>query len=119
VAAGTHLSEFRGRDCGFQDLKARLDRAELLAAIAWRVVGLLHARLAKVPDRHRPHYSPAARFEILEIRNLLGWNQHRAATEFLVSDNTISNWKRDQSPESTRHEAALRHRRQHPGDRPT
>jgi DNA-binding transcriptional regulator YiaG len=50
--------------------------------------------------RHRPHYSPAARFEILELRNLLGWNQHRAAIQFLVSDNTISNWERDQSPES-------------------
>ena len=100
VTAGTHLSEFRGRDGGFQDLKARLDRAELLASVAWRVVGLLHTRLAKVPDRHRPHYAPAARFEILEIRNLLGWNQHRAATQFLVSDNTISNWERDQSPGS-------------------
>jgi transcriptional regulator with XRE-family HTH domain len=100
VAAGTYLSEFRGRDGGFQDLKARLDRAELLTSIAWQVVGLLHTRLAKVPDRHRPHYSPAARFEILELRNLLGWNQHRAAIQFLVSDNTISNWERDQSPES-------------------
>jgi len=100
VAAGTHLSEFRGRDGGFQDLKARLDRAELLASIAWRVVNLLHARLAKVPDRHRPHYSPAARFEILEIRHLLGWNQSRAAKQFLVSEGTISNWERDQSPQS-------------------
>lgn len=98
VAAGTHLSEFRGRDGGFQDLKARLDRAEFLASVAWRVVGLLHTRLAKVPDRHRPHYTPAARFEILEIRNLLAWNQSRTATQFLISDNTISNWERDQSP---------------------
>jgi hypothetical protein len=72
----------------------------LLASIAWRVVALLQARLAKVPDRHRPHCSPAARFEILEIRNLLGWNQSRAVTQFLVSDNTISNWDRDHSPES-------------------
>jgi transcriptional regulator with XRE-family HTH domain len=42
----------------------------------------------------------AARFEILEVRSLLGWNQQRAARQFLVSDNTISNWERDQSPES-------------------
>lgn len=100
VAASTHLSEFRGRDGGFDDLKARLDRAELLASVAWRVVALLHARLSRVPDRRRPHYSPAARFEILEIRNLLGWNQSRTASQFLVSDNTISNWERDQSPSS-------------------
>jgi transcriptional regulator with XRE-family HTH domain len=100
VAAGTHLSEFRGRDGGYQDLKARLDRAEILTSVAWRVVGLLHTRLARVPERRRPHYSPAARFEILEIRNLLGWNQSRAASQFLVSDNTISNWERDQSPQS-------------------
>lgn len=100
VAAGTHLSEFRGRDGGYQDLKARLDRAEVLASVAWRILGLLQARLRKVPDRHRPHYSPAARFEILEIRNLLGWNQARTAEQFLVTDNTIGNWERDQSPES-------------------
>ena len=100
VAAGTHLSQFRGRDGGYDDLKARLDRAELLNSVAWRIVGLLHERLRKVPERHRPHYSPAARFEILEIRNLMGWNQSRAAEQFLVADNTIGNWERDQSPES-------------------
>ncbi|MBX7184239.1 MAG: DDE-type integrase/transposase/recombinase [Vicinamibacteria bacterium] len=100
VAAGTHLGTFRGRDGGYEDLKAQLDRAELLASIAWRVVGILQARLRKLPDRHRPHYSPAARFEILEIRSLLGWNQSRTAEQFLVSDNTIGNWEHDQSPES-------------------
>jgi len=100
VAAGTHLSQFRGRDGGYQDLKARLDRAELLTAVAWRVVGILQARLGKVHERRRPHYSPAARFEILEIRNLLGWNQTHTANQFLVSENTIGNWERDQSPAS-------------------
>ncbi len=100
VAAGTHLSEFRGRDGGYQDLKAQLDRAELLTAVAWRVVGVLQARLGKVHERRRPHYSPAARFEILEIRSLLGWNQTHTANQFLVSENTIGNWERDQSPES-------------------
>lgn len=100
VAAGTHLGAFRGRDGGYEELKARLDRAELLASLAWRVVGILQARLRKVPDRHRPHYSPAARFEILEIRSLLGWNQSRTAEQFLVADNTIGNWERDPSPES-------------------
>lgn len=100
VAAGTHLGEFRGRDGGYQDLKAQLDRAELLTAVAWRVAGILQARLGKVQERRRPHYSPAARFEILEIRNLLGWNQTHTASQFLVSENTIGNWERDQSPES-------------------
>ena len=98
VAAGTHLGEFRGRDGGYEDLKARLDRAELLSSVAWRVVDILQARLRKVPDRHRPHFSPAARFEILEIRSVLGWNQSRTAEQFLVADNTIGNWERDQSP---------------------
>lgn len=30
----------------------------------------------------------------------MGWNQSRAAEQFLVADNTIGNWERDQSPES-------------------
>lgn len=51
-------------------------------------------------ERPRPHHPPAARCEVLEIRNLLGSNQARAADQFLVSENTISNWERDQSPES-------------------
>ena len=79
---------------------SQIDRAELLMAVAWRVVAILQARLRKVPERRRPHYSPAARFEILEIRNLLGWNQTRTADEFLVSENTIGNWERDQSKEN-------------------
>jgi hypothetical protein len=90
---------FRGRDGGFADLKARLDRTEAIAAIAWRVVALLQARLQKVPDRHRPHYSPAARFEILEIRHLMAWNQARTAEQFLVATNTIANWDPEQNPE--------------------
>jgi len=100
VAAGTHLSTFRGRDDGYEDLKARLDRAEAIANVAWRVVARLHARLKKVPERRRPHYSPAARFEVLEIRSLMAWNQERAADQFLVVANTVSNWERDQAPES-------------------
>lgn len=51
-------------------------------------------RLDKIPDRHRPYYTPAQRFRILEIKSLLGWNTEIAATTFRVCPNTISNWER-------------------------
>jgi len=77
---------------------ARLKEAEVRADLAWQMVEILGARLDKVPDRHRPHYTPAHRFQILEIKNLLAWNRDFAARMFRVCSNTISNWERVADP---------------------
>jgi hypothetical protein len=52
----------------------------------------------KIPERRRPFYTPSQRFRILEIKNLLGWNQGRAAQVFRVCVNTIANWEAHADP---------------------
>jgi len=61
---------------------------------------MLGTRLDKIPDRHRPYYSPAHRFRILEIKNFLGWNREVAARLFRICPNTLSNWEKHADPDS-------------------
>ncbi|HEV8254043.1 MAG TPA: hypothetical protein VGQ78_04765, partial [Vicinamibacteria bacterium] len=98
LAAGTQLRQWRGSREPLSDLHARLQQAELQARLAWDVVEILSHRLAKIPDRRRPHYSPSHRFRILEIKNLLGWSREVAARVFLVCANTLSNWECSADP---------------------
>jgi hypothetical protein len=75
-------------------LHARLQQAELQARLAWEVVEIPSRRLAKIPERRRPHYCPPHRFRILELKSLLGWSREVAAQVFLVCSNTLFNWER-------------------------
>jgi hypothetical protein len=98
LAAGTQLRQWRGSREPLNDLHARLQQAELQARLAWDVVEILSHRLAKIPDRRRPHYSPSHRFRILELKSLLGWSREVAAQVFLVCSNTLFNWERSADP---------------------
>ena len=62
-------------------LSARREAAEILGK-----------RWDRVPDRHRPHYTPEQRFRILQIKSLLGLSQREAAKLFRVSTETIGRW---------------------------
>jgi len=64
------------------------------------VLDIRGARLDKIPDRHRPCFTPSQRFQILEIKNLLGWNRNLIARLFRVCSNTISNWEEQADPVS-------------------
>src|SRR5262249_35789178 len=79
---------------------AQLKEADLRARLAWSIVEILGSRLDKIPDRQRPHFTPAQRFRILEIKALLGWNRDIAARLFRVCPNTISNWEKQADPVS-------------------
>jgi transposase InsO family protein len=98
LAAGTHLRQLRNLDDPLARMQARLEEAQLHARLAWEIVELLSSRFRRIPERHRPHYSPAQRFRALEIRSLLGWSRELAARVFLVCSNTISNWERSADP---------------------
>jgi hypothetical protein len=100
LATGIHLRALRGHADPLVRLQARLEEAELKARVSLEVAGTLAARFGKIPERHRPYYSPAQRFRILEIRSLLGWNTKDTAQSFLVCPNTILNWERSADPES-------------------
>jgi len=91
MAVGCLLRDLRATNDPLAEAQARLQEAELRARLAWQIVEILGARLDKIPDRHRPYFTPAQRFQILEIKNLLGWNEDETAHLFRVCSNTISN----------------------------
>jgi DNA-binding transcriptional regulator YiaG len=94
LATGIHLRSARGHDDPLTKLQAKLEEAELRARLAGEIAEILGARLRKIPERHRPYFTPAQRFRILEIRSLLGWSAPQVAKVFLVRPNTILNWER-------------------------
>jgi transposase InsO family protein len=100
VATGTHLRHLRDSRDPLTTLQARLEEAELRAHLAWEAASLLRSRFAKIPEKHRPYFTPAARFRILEIKNLLAWNGHDTARFFLLCPNTIHNWEAAARPDS-------------------
>lgn len=98
LATGAHLRVLRDQGDPLTILQARLEEAELKARLAWELAELLAARLAKLPERRRPFYSPAQRFRILEIKNLLAWSADETARVVLVCTNTILNWEKSADP---------------------
>lgn len=98
LAAGRHLREARAHDDPLRHLHVRLEETQLQARLAWECVDLLRARLGKIPDQNRPYYTPAQRFQILEIKRLLGWTRAETAAVFRVCPSTISNWEGQVQP---------------------
>ena len=98
LAVGSFLREMRGSRDPLVEATALLEEADLRAAIAWDIVDLLGARLDRIPDRRRPHYTPSQRFRILQIRSLLGWSRDVAARAFRICPNTLSNWEKHADP---------------------
>lgn len=49
-------------------------------------------RLLRIPAARRPHYSPAARLAILELKAARGWSLAQTAERFQVTAATISSW---------------------------
>ena len=99
LATGTHLRTLRGHPDPLLGLQGRVEEAELKARASIEVAETLASRFRKIPERQRPHYSPAQRFRILEIRSLLGWNAKDTALAFLVCPSTILNWENAADPE--------------------
>jgi len=99
LATGTHLRKLRAQHDPLAKLQARLEDSELRARLAGETADILAARFSKVPERHRPYFTPAQRFRILEMRSLLAWSAQEAARVFLVCPNTILNWENAADPE--------------------
>jgi len=98
LATGTHLRQLRETDDPLLTMQAQLEEARLHARLSAEVNEILHDRFARIPERHRPYYTPAQSFRILEIKSLLGWSQPIAARVFLVCPGTIANWERSADP---------------------
>jgi len=55
---------------------------------------LKDARMARIPAQRRPHYPPAERLAILELRAARGWSLTRTPERLLVTPLTVSHWMR-------------------------
>ena len=73
-------------------LKARLDRSEQENALLQEVDRIKDARMEQLPPHRRPHYPPAQRMAILQVKATRGWNLKQTARRFLVTPETIRSW---------------------------
>jgi putative transposase len=73
-------------------LKSELDEAQAEIALLSEELRIKDARLAKIDARKRPHYPPAERLAILQLRAARRWSTRKTAQRFLVEPATIALW---------------------------
>ena len=98
LAAGILLRQLRAMDDPLAQALAQAQEERLKAVPLARALHILGARFDKLPERKRPFYTPTQRFQILELKNLLGWPAPYAAKVFRVCTHTILNWERLADP---------------------
>jgi len=75
-------------------LLAQRDHAHTESVLLERELAIYRSQRHCKSPKHRPHYSPQERSEILQLMCLRGWPCKEAAARFVVHPNTIRNWKR-------------------------
>jgi putative transposase len=95
LALGTELGRLRESENTFSSLYARIKELELCLHLAHKSHRILAARWEKIPERHRPHYTPELRFEILEVKHAENLSQRETAVRFQLCRNTIDRWEQE------------------------
>jgi len=92
TALGIRLAELR--DSGLSDAArfARMHELSWQLPAALSAARVLGERWSKVPERHRPHYTPEQRFEILRVKSVLVLSARETASLFALSQGTIHRW---------------------------
>ena len=80
---------------GFNRLAAENKRLGMEIAELRSEAAILRSRLAAIPARERPHYTPEARFLILEHMRTCLLTVEETARRFLVTPQTVYNWLRE------------------------
>jgi putative transposase len=81
-------------------LNERLERRNELLVEELRIKD---TRMERVDPRRRPHYPPAERLAILELRAANGWSQAETARRLLVTPLTVASWTQrldDEGPDA-------------------
>jgi len=73
-------------------LKAENDQLRQEVALLTEEIRIKDARMKRVDPQRRPHYVPAERMAILEVRAARAWSARQTAETFLVSAATIVSW---------------------------
>ena len=95
LTCGAQLVEYRNSGEPLQVAFADVRRLALLARCYEAVSRILAERWHKIPERRRPHYTPHLRFQILELKSLLGLSQKETAQLFAISKNTVARWEQE------------------------
>jgi transposase InsO family protein len=91
LACGVRLTRVATRD----ESAALIGELRLALARAQQEIALLTERLERLAPKHRPHYTQAERFRILELMQLHGWTAEETARRFLVTSTTIARWQQE------------------------
>jgi hypothetical protein len=98
LATGILLRRLRAMNEPLATALAQASEAAFKASVFARAAEILGARFDKLPERKRPFYTPTQRFQILEVKNLLGWPAAQVAGLFRVCTHTVTNWERHADP---------------------
>jgi len=96
LALGVRLAALR--DSSGEPLQQAFAQGEVSAPQArlFQEIGdILAARWDKIPDRRRPHYTPAQRYRILRVKTLLALSQKETARCFRLSRDTVARWEEE------------------------
>jgi putative transposase len=90
------LAYTRGWAVNSQVARVRLmgenDRLRQQVAFLAEEIRIKDARMKRIASLRRPHYVPAERMSILELRAARGWSTQQTADAFLVTPATIAYW---------------------------
>ena len=75
-------------------LTAKADQFEQEVALDREEIRIKDTRMEAIPPARRPHYAPAERLAILELRAARGWSQAQTARVFQVTEATIASWSK-------------------------
>jgi len=98
IATGILLRQLRAMNDPLATALAQAKEAEFKTSAFARAADILGARFDKLPERKRPFYTPAQRFQIIELKNLLGRPAVQVARLFRVCTHTVMNWERHADP---------------------
>jgi putative transposase len=73
-------------------LQVQNDQLQQEVALVRAEIRLKDARMTCLAPARRPHYPPAERLEILQLRAARGWSLQQTADTFLVTAATMASW---------------------------
>ena len=97
---GQRVAELRHSADRYQQAVAAHQADLVLIARLREANCLLGARLARLPERRRPFYTPVERFRILSLKEQMGLTNEEAADLFRICGGTVSRWMSRADPES-------------------
>ncbi len=73
-------------------LRAESERVTTLARQQQEELALHRQRFERVPAKSRPHFTPAERLRVLELKAARGWSAAETARRLLLAPSTVTSW---------------------------